>query len=279
MPVNPEAAQDDQPFRHYSIRHHMVAWISQTLFDRYTYTVRHGLIQGMRRKGGLGWLPPSVSSQSETKEHEFWKTLDLRGLVVYDIGCFHGILTLFFARQSAQVIGYEPNTKNYTRLIENIRLNGLQNVTVRKLGVGSRPQAATLVFTPLMSGGSTLEPKAAEQIKKSNMASDSEQIEITTLDQDIEEGALPPPDFIKIDIEGWELEALRGARKTLETRKPALFLEMHGETMNEKKRKVAEIVDYLNQLGYLKILHVESGSSINRTNTSIAAQGHLYCTQ
>ena len=72
---------------------------TQTLFDRYTYTVRHGLIQGMRRKGGLGWLPPSVSSQSETKEHEFWKTLDLRGLVVYDIGCFHGILTLFFARQ------------------------------------------------------------------------------------------------------------------------------------------------------------------------------------
>ena len=48
--------------------------------------------------------------------------------------------------------------------------------------------------------------------------------------------------------------------------------------MNEKKRKVAEIVDYLSQLGYAKILHVESGISINRVNTSIAAQGHLYCT-
>jgi FkbM family methyltransferase len=277
--VNSEAAQNDQPFRHYSLRHRAVAWISQTLFDRYTYTVRHGLIQGMKRKGGLGWLPESVSSQSETKEHAFWRTINLKGLVVYDIGCFHGILTLFFARQSRQVIGYEPNTRNYTRLMDNIQLNALQNVKIRKLGVGSESRKATLVFTPLMTGGGTLEPKAAEQIKKSNMASVAEQIEITTLDEDIAAAALPPPDFIKIDIEGWELEALRGAGKTLAAHKPALFLEMHGETMNEKKRKVAEIVDYLNQAGYQNILHVETGIAIHRTNTSVAAQGHLYCTQ
>jgi hypothetical protein len=42
-----------------------------------------------------------------------------------------------------------------------------------------------------------------------------------------------------------ELEALRGASNTLELYWPASFLEVRGETMREKKRKVAEIVAFL----------------------------------
>ena len=272
-----EITEEDRPFRHYSLQHRVVSWISHNLFDHFSYTVRHGLIRGMKRKGGLGWAPQSFSRQFETKEEAFWRSLDLGGLVIYDVGAFHGILTLFFASRAAQVISYEPNSMNQARLMENIGLNRLKNVVVRGLGVGARPDVGTLVFAPLMSGGGSLEQKTVEQLKRSNVAPVSQEIQITTLDQDIEQAGLPPPDFIKIDIEGWELEALRGGRRTLAAYKPALFLEMHGETIREKKRKVAEIVEFLGEAGYEHILHVETGTTITPANTVVAAEGHLYC--
>ncbi len=275
--MTPATSQDDRPFLHYTLKHRVVAWISVNLFDHVTYTVRHGLIRGMRRKGGLGWLPASLSTAAETPEHRFWRELDLRGLVVYDIGAFQGLLTLHFAPQARQVICYEPNPKNRMRLKENLALNGIQNVRVRDVGVGSKPQNLSMVYNPLMPGGASVEPKTVEQLLHSAAAVQKEEIQITTIDIELSDAALPRPDFIKIDIEGWENEALRGGREILTAYRPALFLEMHGETMNEKKRKVAEIVASLNEFGYQDILHIESGAAITAENSPIAVEGHLYC--
>jgi FkbM family methyltransferase len=262
-------AAEDLPFPHYSLGHHAIAWISRRLFDRFTYTVRHGLIRGMKRKGGLGWTPTWLSRDVRTSEEMFWRSQALGGLVIYDIGAFHGILTLFFASLGAQVIAYEPNEANYARLIENIRLNHLTNVQVRKLGVGSLPGSGTLHYAPQMAGGGTLHPDAIAPV--------SQHVQITTLDRDIAAAPLPAPDLIKIDIEGWELEALEGARATIEAHHPVLFLEMHGETMGEKKCKARQIVAFLLDHGYSDIVHVETGTAIARGNEAKAAEGHLHC--
>jgi FkbM family methyltransferase len=223
----------------------------------------------MKRTGGLGWMPAWLSHGTQTCEEMFWRDLPLAGLVVYDVGAFHGILTLFFASHSSQVIAYEPNDRNHARLMENVRLNNLTNVQVRKLGVGSQRGSGILLYTSAMAGGGTLNPNTGATI--------SQRIEITTLDCDIATNALPPPDLIKMDIEGWELEALEGARATIQQHHPALFLEMHGDTTGEKKRKVSAIVTFLQNAGYTDIVHVESRTAINSRNTAIAAEGHFYC--
>jgi len=268
--------QENRPFRHYTAKHRLVAWISQNLFGNITYTSRHGLIKGMKRKGGLGWLPQFMEPEI-TPEHTFWRNHDLRDLVVYDIGAFHGLLTLLFARTCRQVISYEPNTSNYARLTDNLRLNGVANVIVRKVGIGSEESVVTMVASPLTPGGATIEPGAAGGIVHSNLPVVTEQVRITTLDDDIREMSLPAPGFIKIDVEGAELPVLAGARETLLMHKPQLFLEIHGETMALKRKNVAAVVAYLNDLGYRDIRHIESGTSIHTDNSSIAAQGHLYC--
>jgi FkbM family methyltransferase len=257
--------QLDRPFQHYSLRHRAIAWISRRLFDRLTYTVRHGLIRGMRRRGGLGWTPWGAS----TREESFWRDHDIAGLVVYDVGAFHGILTLFFASRCAQVIAYEPNPVNHERLNANIALNKLSNVRVRRLAVGAGAGSGTLMYDPAMAGGGSVRGEAAGTV--------SQTVEITTLDRDIAAASLPAPDLIKIDIEGWELEALQGAHATLAAHHPALFLEMHGETMREKQLKASAIVAFLCDAGYTDIVHVESGETIQPGNETVAAEGHLYC--
>jgi FkbM family methyltransferase len=268
---------EDLPFRHYTRKHRLIAWISTHLFDQVTYTVRHGLLKGMKRKGGLGWVPAMFSSGMMTAEQQFWAGLDLAGKTVYDVGAFHGLLTLFFASRAKTVVCFEPNSQNYKRLNENLALNGVKNVAVRKTGIGSRRETLRMVGSPLMPGGASVDVKTVEELLHTGMGTVIEEIPITTLDHEIPTAGLPAPDFIKVDIEGWEVEALRGALDTLKLHKPDLFLEMHGETLREKKRKVTEIIALLWEIEYRSIHHIESGTMITPENAPVAIEGHLFC--
>jgi FkbM family methyltransferase len=270
-----DAIQEAQ-FEHYSRKQRLVAWVSRNLFDGITYTVRHGLLRGMKRKGGLGWLPDSLIKPEVTPESKFWESAPLHGAVVYDIGAFHGMLTLWFARQANQVISYEPVAQNRARLLENISLNGIQNVTVRDVALGGGAGAAVMRVDPLMPGGSKV-------VVEENGAQDpgwepaKGRVRVTTLDQDIEERGLPAPTFVKIDVEGFELDVLRGATQTLARARPSLFIEIHGETLAGKQRNAAAVVEYLHQAGYGPIQHIESATEVSPGRSDIAAQGHLYC--
>jgi len=270
------AATDTRPFRHYTLKHRAIAWVSQNLFDNFVYTSRHGLIKGMKRRGGLGWLPAFVEPAA-TPEHAFWTNQNFANRVVYDIGAFHGLLTLLFARTASQVVSYEPNARNRARLLENIRLNDLRNVNVRPFALGAAASVATLVASPLTPGGATLQQDAADMLRNSDAPLVSEEVTVTTLDQDIREMSLPSPHFIKIDVEGFELSVLQGARDTLSQLKPELFIEIHGQTMDLKRKNVATVVECLNDFGYRDILHLESAAAIDASNSSLAAQGHLVC--
>jgi len=244
-----------------TLEHRIVSWVSANLFDHVTYTVPNGLNRGLRRRGGLGWLP----IERDTPESLFWKSLDLHGKVVYDIGAFHGLLTIFFARHARLVVAWEPNSRNRRRLLDNVSLNRFSNVTVRPYGLASKATRAEMSFDPLMPGMASLDGGVAG-------GSEHESVELRTLDQ--EEG-LDPADLIKIDVEGFELEVLNGGARTLE-RGPDLFLEMHGAGAEDKRRRVQAIADRLWELGYRRILHVETATAITPENAAVAAQGHLY---
>ncbi len=245
----------------YSWKHKVISWVSKNLFDSFEYEVRNGFNKGLRRKGGLGWVPV----ENWTPELEFWKQLNLQGKVVYDIGAFHGLLTIHFARQARDVVAWEPNGTNRKRLEENVKLNGFRNVTVRPWGLSSAATEARMRFDPLQPGTASIDESMA-------WGENVETIQLRVLD---EEAGLPAPDFIKVDVEGFELEVLKGARQTL-AGFPALFLEMHGANEADKRQRVEAIVGFLWEAGYRDIQHVESKQAIRPENAAIAARGHLY---
>ena len=74
---------------------------------------------------------------------------------------------------------------------------------------------------------------------------------MSTIDRLAEEGAFRSPDAIKIDIEGAELAALRGASGLLTgAHPPAVFLELHNDILRDGGRDPEDVVDWLLERGF-----------------------------
>ena len=120
------------------------------LFQNHTYTSRHGLAKGLRRRGGLAFLPSFVPRSTEMiKEEEFIASLDLTGETVYDIGADQGIYTFFFARKvgpEGKVMTFEPNPISYSHVVTNVQLNEFPHVEVRNVAIGDTPGNSRLLF-------------------------------------------------------------------------------------------------------------------------------------
>lgn len=261
--------------QHFGLRHQLVAFISTRMFSNVTYTIRHGLAAGMRRKGGLGFLPVALR---ETAEERFLSGLDFAGKTVYDIGGFEGVLTLFFARKANAVITFEPNPRNYQRCADNVRLNALTNVRLLDRGVGSELSEIEIIFDPLMPGAASGNSEISQQIKATVRSARTARISVTTLDSEIETLSLPEPDFIKIDIEGMELPALRGMRRTLALRGPDLFIELHGAELANKTANAISVIELLEQAGYY-LYDVENSKPVSASAFGPRPPSHLYCTK
>jgi FkbM family methyltransferase len=254
---------------HFRWKHRIIAAVSQHV--NFTYTIRHGLAAGMRRRGGLGFVP---WGPAETGETRFLRTLDLRGRVVYDIGAFQGVLTMFFSRSARQVIAWEPNPESRRCLLTNLRLNRLSNVVVREVGLAEAAGETMLVYDPLMPGAASAGGAVARQIREGAPSLAEVGMRVATLDDEVARHALPVPDFIKIDVEGMELSVLLGARQTLDAHHPQIYIELHGAEAEDKRRNARDVVSLLWSWGYRDLVHVETGKALTPDTTD--RPGHLF---
>lgn len=260
---------------HFGLRHRFVAFVSTHFFSDFTYRIRHGLAAGMRRRGGLGFLPFKVS---ETAEERFLSKLQLSGKTVYDIGGFEGILTLYFARKAKSVITFEAVPRNYQRCVENVKLNGLTNVRVFGIALSSEPGHIEFTYDPLMPGAATGSSSVSNQIKAGVATARTVRTDVVTLDSQVETLGLPPPHFVKIDIEGMELPALRGMSRTLALWAPDLFIELHGAELTDKIANAVSVMELLQRAGY-KLYDVENERQVGASDFGPHPPSHLYCTK
>ena len=190
-----------------------------------------------------------------TPEEIFFSKLDLKDKVVYDIGAFIGLKTILFAKKAKQVIAFEPNYGTFAIMEENITLNNLDNVRTLSCGIGDKTDIKLLSFNPLFPGCGSMKIETKGKVVKTLT-------EVYSLDDCIKKFNLSIPDFIKIDIEGMEDEALEGMSETLK-HKPALYIEVHGINKEDKDKHIMSIGRTL--LTY------------NYTVDLVDAEGHIYC--
>ena len=204
--------------KEFSLFHRLTSHISKSL--NFSYTSRRGLAKGLKRRGGLGFLPGGASSA----EDEFLKTLDLRGKTVFDVGGFVGLMTIFFASRAARVVTYEPLPVSRSKILDNVKLNRFDNVNLRDVAVGAEPGELKIVYDDLMSGGASGDPEIGAELTGSAATPKSCVVPVTTIDLEIEAGQ-PVPDLVKIDVEGMEIAVLDGASDILTRFRPYLLIE------------------------------------------------------
>ena len=156
------------------------------------------------------------------------------GAVVYDIGAHVGFYTLLAATRvgpRGRVVAFEPLPRNLAFLRMHVSMNGMTNVVIQAVAVADHHGIQRFDDSAGPSEGHL----AAEG---------SLVVECVTLDELVASGEIPPPDLIKIDVEGAELMVLRAGEATIRTHKPIIFLATHGADVH------APCCAWLEDVGY-----------------------------
>jgi FkbM family methyltransferase len=191
------------------------------------------------------------------------------------VGANVGVFSMFFSRQvgpQGRVVAFEPNPRNFITLERNLALNHIHNVLALRLALGAaRSQRAAYALAG-RAGTTTFAAGApgddARYVPVGTLA-------IAPLDEVVAERALPLPQWVKIDVEGAELEVLDGGARVLRQARPKLFLELHGEGPQHKANHARQLLDWLQNLGY-QAVHVETGAAI-RSDGFVPGVGHWMC--
>lgn len=172
---------------------------------------------------------------------------DKEGIAV-DIGAHCGTWTTVMAQYFQHVYSFEPNRKVFRNLSANLALKNLTNVTEHMVGIGDREENLTYKIRSDEGGGNGF----ADLGKRDENETNTCILPVKTLDS----FNLQNVKLIKIDVEGFELQVLKGARETIRRCKPALALEVWSDEREKEGvpsiRLREELYEYVqNELQYI----------------------------
>jgi FkbM family methyltransferase len=141
-----------------------------------------------------------------------------KGGVAWDVGAFIGYHTLLMARvvgAAGRVVALEPDPRNRQRLQHHLKLNEVSGVVVVPFAAGAEAG-----------------PRHLERVERHaawSHFSSSGEIECEVVRLDDLAKTLPPPTFVKVDVEGAEAEVIEGAQTLIRRIRPTWVVEIHGD--------------------------------------------------
>jgi len=189
--------------------------------------------------------PKEVIQERAWLKGRFWEDRMLeyiywhyKSRMFVDIGSAHGNHSLFFAKfcEPSHVISVEPVAASADHQLENLYLNGVQGkVTLHRCALSDVPGKGSMVpreqHVSLVLGSHTLKSGS--------------DVTVTTLDALMD--GVKHVNLVKIDVEGHELEVLKGGEQFIVRQRPALFLEVLSRGHHRR------VTEWLAQFGYKQV--------------------------
>jgi FkbM family methyltransferase len=186
---------------------------------------------------------------------------------VFDIGANVGYTSLIFAKfigDTGKIYGFEPEIKNYDTFVKNINLNKLINVYPQKFAVADDNKTIKLYLSKNENDGihSTL-------LHTDTLSENYEEVDAIKIDDFVQKNNIDIINFVKIDVEGAEIDVIRGMKKVMKELKPIIILELVASlqklknlTTSEFKKILFNEYDYypyiITDKGYLKKVDLDS---------------------
>jgi FkbM family methyltransferase len=191
----------------------------------------------------------------EISEGEYWFACDRSDPTILDCGSHIGLSVAYFARRfpKARIIAFEPDPENYRLLQTNVAVNGFQGVELLNLAVSSQRGTARFfgefgAATPMASAHSMRQEWGTQRSEQSILVNTVSLAEYIT----------EPIDYLKLDIEGMEMEVMNSIKQHLHLIR-AVGLEFHG-TGGQALPDEENLVRLLRESGFQVAVTQKAGS-------------------
>jgi FkbM family methyltransferase len=192
-------------------------WIRQSELTVYVHDPRRGLLRPVLEGQRLKWTLKENLSVDATYWLDVVEPLLNKDDVVFDVGTNIGTIANWFSNRTKHVHGFEPHPDNLRMTQDQIVLRQTKNITLSQLALGSEPGSLQLHVKSFHGHHSLGDTDASPTVEKID-------VQVDTVDRYCKTNAIDRIDFLKIDVEGFEEDVLKGATGMLAEGKVGLVL-------------------------------------------------------
>jgi FkbM family methyltransferase len=197
------------------------------------------------------FFKPEKEKELEKKRLTLYSEFVKKDDLCYDIGANYGNRTEIFLQLGANVVSVEPQPEQARFLERKFK----KNIHLVKKAIGAEP-GQSLMYISADNPLSSLSPEWIQQVKRERFKhvswDNTIEVELTTIDKLIEKYG--KPDFCKIDVEGYELEVIKGLSE------PISYISFEF-TIPEFTNRAVECINRLNNLGKI-VLNYSPGETL-----------------
>lgn len=257
--------------------HSRASWLYKMLPNHYQYpshsfrrVQRNGLYYELDIGDFLDW---HIYYGLEEGDKKTLYSLAREGDVVFDVGANIGETSMRLASvvgEKGAVYAFEPDPSNYSKLLANLSLNSFQQLFDIPFALSDEEKEY------YMSNVSERNP-AGKRIRSKGEPDGSSKVKAVTMDSFVQKKNIEKVSLIKIDVEGFEMRVLQGAKKVISQHRPTLFIELDDSNLKEQQSSAKELILFLEDLSY-RIIRSDTGSAVTSLTDFSRSHYDVICT-